>query len=158
MRAAFAPVWIETESLTLQVSDTAFIWFGVPVHVQEEKAGDSLPWTLYKDGLRELTITPGFEDEQKQRSESKEAAKRTYAQSVAATKDVMNSVRMGQNPNLKKVKRVVQGIVDQILADEASLVGLATIRDYALPGVDVISVGALTHSARAVDLSLEVVE
>jgi HD-GYP domain-containing protein (c-di-GMP phosphodiesterase class II) len=42
----------------------------------------------------------------------------------------MNSVRMGQNPNLKKVKRVVQGIVDQILADEASLVGLTTIRDY----------------------------
>jgi hypothetical protein len=60
MRAAFAPVWAEAESLTLQVSDTAFIWFGVPVHVQEEKAGDSLPWTLYKDGLRELTITPGF--------------------------------------------------------------------------------------------------
>jgi hypothetical protein len=64
MRAAFAPVWAEAESLTLQVSDTAFIWFGVPVHVQDEKAGDSLPWTLYKDGLRELTITPGFEEQE----------------------------------------------------------------------------------------------
>ena len=31
-----------------------------------------------------------------------------------------------------------------------------TLRDYALPGVDVISVGALTHSAPAVDLSLEI--
>lgn len=31
-----------------------------------------------------------------------------------------------------------------------------TLRDYALPGVDVISVGALTHSAPAVDLSLTV--
>lgn len=70
------------------------------------------------------------EDEQKDRSESREAAKRTYSQSVAATKDVMNSVRMGQSPNMKKVKRVVQGIVDQILSDEASLVGLTTIRDY----------------------------
>ena len=29
-----------------------------------------------------------------------------------------------------------------------------TLRDYALPGVDVISVGALTHSAPAADLSL----
>lgn len=29
-----------------------------------------------------------------------------------------------------------------------------TLRDYALPGVDVISVGALTHSAAAADLSL----
>ncbi|HVZ63438.1 MAG TPA: carboxylating nicotinate-nucleotide diphosphorylase [Lacunisphaera sp.] len=30
------------------------------------------------------------------------------------------------------------------------------LRDYALPGVDVISIGALTHSAIAVDLSLDV--
>jgi nicotinate-nucleotide pyrophosphorylase (carboxylating) len=36
-------------------------------------------------------------------------------------------------------------------------VTLATIRAYALPGVDVISVGALTHSAPAADLSLTVV-
>jgi nicotinate-nucleotide pyrophosphorylase (carboxylating) len=34
-------------------------------------------------------------------------------------------------------------------------VTLATIRARALPGVDLISVGALTHSARALDLSLE---
>ena len=31
-----------------------------------------------------------------------------------------------------------------------------TLRDYALPGVDVISIGALTHSAPAADLSLTV--
>lgn len=33
-----------------------------------------------------------------------------------------------------------------------------TLRDYALPGVDVISIGALTHSAPAADLSLEMVK
>jgi nicotinate-nucleotide pyrophosphorylase (carboxylating) len=33
-------------------------------------------------------------------------------------------------------------------------VRLETLRDFALPGVDVISIGALTHSATAVDLSL----
>jgi nicotinate-nucleotide pyrophosphorylase (carboxylating) len=33
-------------------------------------------------------------------------------------------------------------------------VRLETLREYALPGVDVISVGALTHSAPAADLSL----
>jgi hypothetical protein len=31
-----------------------------------------------------------------------------------------------------------------------------TLRSYALPGVDVISVGALTHSAPAADLSLTI--
>lgn len=65
-----------------------------------------------------------------EKQEHKEAAKRTYAQGVAVTKDVINSVRMGQSPNIKKIKRVVQGIVDQILTEETSLVGLTTIRDY----------------------------
>jgi HD-GYP domain-containing protein (c-di-GMP phosphodiesterase class II) len=42
----------------------------------------------------------------------------------------MASVRMGRSPNIKKIKRVVQGIVDQILNEETSLIGLTTIRDY----------------------------
>ncbi|HET7457916.1 MAG TPA: HD domain-containing phosphohydrolase [Gemmatimonadaceae bacterium] len=70
------------------------------------------------------------DDDVEFREKAKEAAKRTYAQSVAVTKDVINSVRMGRAPNLKKIKRVVQGIVDQILNEETSLVGLTTIRDY----------------------------
>ena len=37
---------------------------------------------------------------------------------------------MGRSPNIKKIKRVVQGIVDQILNEETSLIGLTTIRDY----------------------------
>jgi HD-GYP domain-containing protein (c-di-GMP phosphodiesterase class II) len=46
------------------------------------------------------------------------------------TKDLMTSVRMGRSPNVKKIKRVVQGIVDQLLNEETSLIGLTTIRDY----------------------------
>ena len=60
----------------------------------------------------------------------KEAAKRTYARSVAVTKEVINSIRMGRTANVKKVKRAVQAIVDQVLNNEASLVGLTTLRDY----------------------------
>jgi HD-GYP domain-containing protein (c-di-GMP phosphodiesterase class II) len=65
-----------------------------------------------------------------ERAKSKEIAKKTYSQSVAVTKDLMTSVRMGRSPNIKKIKRVVQGIVDQILNEETSLIGLTTIRDY----------------------------
>ncbi|MES2177770.1 MAG: HD domain-containing phosphohydrolase [Gemmatimonadota bacterium] len=64
------------------------------------------------------------------REKSKEVAKKTYAQSVAVTRDLMTSVRLGRSPNIKKIKRVVQGIVDQILNEETSLIGLTTIRDY----------------------------
>lgn len=70
------------------------------------------------------------EDDTDFRQRAKEAAKRTYSQSVAVTKEVMNSLRMGASPNIKKIKRVVQTIVDQILNEETSLVGLTTIRDY----------------------------
>jgi HD-GYP domain-containing protein (c-di-GMP phosphodiesterase class II) len=68
------------------------------------------------------------DDESQERS--KELSKKTYAQSVAVTKDLMTSVRLGRSPNIKKIKRVVQGIVDQILNEETSLIGLTTIRDY----------------------------
>ena len=66
------------------------------------------------------------EDAEKQ----KEAAKRTYARSVAVTKEVINSIRMGRSANVKKVKRAVQAIVDQVLNNEESLMGLTTLRDY----------------------------
>jgi HD-GYP domain-containing protein (c-di-GMP phosphodiesterase class II) len=64
------------------------------------------------------------------RHQTKEAAKRTYAQSVNVSKEVIHSVRMGRAPNIKKIKRVVQAIVDQILNEETSLFGLTTLRDY----------------------------
>ena len=83
-------------------------------------------------GVRTLELaTPSETDRDNEfREKAKEAAKRTYTQSVAVTKDVIGSIRMGRAPNIKKVKRVVQGIVDQILNEETSLVGLTTIRDY----------------------------
>jgi hypothetical protein len=60
-RASFSPLWNETDSVTLGVQDTQFVWFDAPVHVQEGKSSDSLPWMLYKDGVRELTLSQGFE-------------------------------------------------------------------------------------------------
>lgn len=61
---------------------------------------------------------------------AKEIAKRTYERGVAATKDLVGSVRMGKAASVKKVKRAVQGIVDQVLGNETLLMGLTTIRDY----------------------------
>jgi hypothetical protein len=61
LRASFAPVWTETDELSLSVTDLEFSWHGVAVHRQAERASDSLPWTFYKDGVREVTLKPGFE-------------------------------------------------------------------------------------------------
>jgi HD-GYP domain-containing protein (c-di-GMP phosphodiesterase class II) len=85
---------------------------------------------LESAGIHAFTLTPTVEQGETNREKAKERAKRTYAQSVAATRDLMTSVRMGASPNIKKIKRVVQGIVDQVLNEETSLIGLTTIRDY----------------------------
>src|SRR6266550_3808152 len=91
---------------------------------------------LLSYAAKEVTATKVFElaletDEDTEDEErQKEAAKRTYARSVAVTKEVINSIRMGRTANVKKVKRAVQAIVDQVLNNEASLMGLTTLRDY----------------------------
>jgi HD-GYP domain-containing protein (c-di-GMP phosphodiesterase class II) len=77
-----------------------------------------------------FALSEPSEESGEDRERSRERSKKTYAQSVAVTKDLMSSVRMGKSPNIKKIKRVVQGIVDQILNDESSLIGLTTLRDY----------------------------
>jgi HD-GYP domain-containing protein (c-di-GMP phosphodiesterase class II) len=93
---------------------------------------DLLLKRLAETNVHVFELTPPIDssDEPADAGETKERAKKTYAQSVSTTKEVINSVRMGQSPNIKKIKRVVQGIVDQILSEETSLMGLTTIRDY----------------------------
>lgn len=66
-KAAIAPLWDQMGSLVLQVTDTELKWYGVTVNARPEKGGDSLPWLLFKDGLRELVWFPGFEDEEMER-------------------------------------------------------------------------------------------
>jgi len=61
---------------------------------------------------------------------AREVAKRTYSQGVAVAREVVTGVRLGRATSVKKVKRAVQMIVDQVLNNETSLMGLTTLRDY----------------------------
>jgi len=87
---------------------------------------------MLQGGVHHITVEPPSEDADDLDDEerAKEVAKRTYERSVAVTKEVVNSIRMGRSASVKKVKRAVQNIVDQVLSNEVSLVGLTTIRDY----------------------------
>ena len=57
-------------------------------------------------------------------------AKGTYAQSVKVAKDVLTDTRLGKAVNARKVKRAVQGIVDQVLDNETSMVTMTTLRGF----------------------------
>lgn len=64
VRNAFAPVWENTEDFSLTFTETEIRWFGVPVLAEVTKSADSLPWTFFKDGIREISIKRGFESEE----------------------------------------------------------------------------------------------
>ena len=86
---------------------------------------------MKQGGVNHIVVeAPPDELEMPDDEEQKEQAKRTYERSLAVTKDVANSARMGKTVSVKKVKRAVQDIVDQVLNNEVTLVGLTTLRDY----------------------------
>jgi nicotinate-nucleotide pyrophosphorylase (carboxylating) len=60
------------------------------------------------------------------------------------------------NMTPQEVGRAVEVVAGRARLEASGGISLATVRAYAETGVDFISVGALTHSARALDLSLEI--
>ena len=70
------------------------------------------------------------EDPDPDEEESLAAAKRTYVRTVKVAKEVLTDVRLGKAVNVRKVKRAVQTIVDQVLSDEPSIVAMTTMRDF----------------------------
>jgi hypothetical protein len=63
VRSAFAPVWGATDELVFRVVETELLWNDQVVYRQPNK-GESLAWSLFKDGMRELTLCKGAEAEE----------------------------------------------------------------------------------------------
>jgi HD-GYP domain-containing protein (c-di-GMP phosphodiesterase class II) len=81
--------------------------------------------------VEHIDIRPESDTQKPERDEEAlTAAKRTYAQSVQVARDALSDVRLGKAVNVRKVKRAVQGIVDQVLANESSMVTMTTLRDF----------------------------
>jgi nicotinate-nucleotide pyrophosphorylase (carboxylating) len=57
---------------------------------------------------------------------------------------------------VKKAVKQVRKALPKATIEASGSVTLKTVRDYAKTGVDFISVGALTHSATAIDLSMKI--
>lgn len=56
----------------------------------------------------------------------------------------------------QKLVEMARSMNPQVLIEASGGMTLETVRDYAEAGVDLISVGKLTHSARAVDISFKI--
>lgn len=61
LRLAFEMLWRHTDLLTFEIGETEFRCFGQRVFEEPEKTSESIAWTFYKDGVRELEMRRGFE-------------------------------------------------------------------------------------------------
>jgi nicotinate-nucleotide pyrophosphorylase (carboxylating) len=73
-------------------------------------------------------------------------------EALAAGADII----MLDNMNVDGMRQAVQLIGGKALVEASGNVTLSTVKEIAGTGVDFISAGALTHSARAADISLKV--
>jgi len=88
---------------------------------------------------------------------------------VSSPEEALEAARAGadivmlDNFTPQQVRRAIEllegeGLRDRVVVEVSGGVTLENIEEYARAGPDVISLGAITHSARAIDMSLEVVE
>ena len=99
---------------------------------EEETAAEQLHDRLEQGSVTGIEVEEAFEGDRvvSNTQIQKAVARNTYQRSVEVTKNLVSSVRMGRLGNLRKVKRAVQNIVDQVLNNETSMIGLTTLRDY----------------------------
>jgi len=80
----------------------------------------------------------------------------TLAQ-VAEARDAGADIIMLDNMSVDQMKRAREIVGDKVVLEASGNVNLDTVRAIAETGVDLISVGAITHSARAMDISMRIV-
>jgi hypothetical protein len=64
VRETFGALWTQTDELTLQVVETRLVWEGRTVLDEQERTSDNIAWLLYKDGIREVKMLQGFEQDE----------------------------------------------------------------------------------------------
>lgn len=75
-------------------------------------------------------------------------------EAISAGADIV----MLDNMDIETMKKAVEIAKGRVLLEASGGVNLQNIREIALTGVDFVSVGALTHSAKAVDMSMKIKE
>ena len=77
-----------------------------------------------------------------------------YSHSLDWERAVYDTIML-DNFTLDQLRAGVQQVAGRALVEASGSVSLETVGDIARTGVDIISVGALTHSVRSLDLGLD---
>lgn len=87
---------------------------------------------LEEAGVRSFVLGPTNEglDEVEAEEDGRERSRQTYMRTLTVTREVFQSARVGGTVGVKRTRRVLRGVVDQVLKDEASMLGLSALRDF----------------------------
>jgi HD-GYP domain-containing protein (c-di-GMP phosphodiesterase class II) len=92
---------------------------------------EALQADLASRGVTHISVGPpspmfqGSEGEQ-----SLDAARRTYTRSVKVARDMMEGLVLGKAIGARRAERAVLAVVDQVLQDPATMLGMLTLRDF----------------------------
>ncbi len=102
-----------------------------PLEYPEEARLAQLEQRLAQADVHVFEFDPAADElESDHELDARERARQTYMRSLDVTRDVMTAARLGRSPSLKRVKRAVQAVVDAILTDASSLIGMTTLREF----------------------------
>ncbi len=96
-----------------------------------------------------------------ERAKSKAPAGMKVEVEVTSTSDGVEAARAGadivmfDNMSVYEMRRAVGLLPKRVKTEASGGITLAGVHEVAMTGVDIISVGALTHSAKTLDISLE---
>ena len=79
----------------------------------------------------------------------------TTVQEALEAVEVAADIIMLDNMSVKEMLQAVNSVAGRARIEASGGITLANVREIAMTGVDIISVGALTHSPQALDISLE---
>jgi HD-GYP domain-containing protein (c-di-GMP phosphodiesterase class II) len=85
---------------------------------------------LDRSGTRAFRLSPQVGEVTVDAESARDQAKQTYAHSIAVAREALMGVRLGRAVSVRRVKRAVQQIVDQVLNNESSMMGMTVLRDY----------------------------
>jgi HD-GYP domain-containing protein (c-di-GMP phosphodiesterase class II) len=57
-------------------------------------------------------------------------ARKTFFKAIGAVQEIVSHAKSGNSINLAKTKRIVQGMVDQVIENESTMVELTVLRDF----------------------------
>lgn len=105
------------------------------LHLLMRTPESDLPFEAFASALQDAGVSIEVketieEDVVQSDDEAVEGARQTYTRSVQTAREILTDVRLGRAVNVRKVKRAVQGIVDQVITNEPSILAMTHLREF----------------------------